>query len=64
MNTNAWIKCPVCKNKTRVQMRPDTELKNFPLFCPKCKRESLIEVKNLHVTVINDNQAKTIIHHK
>ncbi|MBQ3598021.1 MAG: cysteine-rich KTR domain-containing protein [Clostridia bacterium] len=64
MDTNAWIKCPVCNNKTRVQMRPDTELKNFPLFCPKCKQESLIEVKNLQVTVINDNQAKTVIHHK
>lgn len=64
MNTNAWIKCPVCNNKTRVQMRPDTELKNFPLFCPKCKQESLIEAKNLKVTVINDNQAKTVIHHK
>lgn len=64
MNTNDWIKCPVCKNKTRVQMRPDTELKNFPLFCPKCKQESLIEAKNLQVTVINDNQAKTVIHHK
>ena len=60
MNTNAWIKCPVCNNKTRVQMRPDTELKNFPLFCPKCKQESLIEAKNLQVTVINDNQARAI----
>lgn len=35
MNTNAWIKCPVCNNKTRVQIRPDTDLKNFPLFYPK-----------------------------
>lgn len=33
MNTNDWIRCPVCGNETRVQMRPDTELKNFPLFC-------------------------------
>lgn len=60
MNTNDWIKCPVYKNKRRVQMRPDTELKNFPLFCPKCKQESLIEAKNLQVTVINDNQAQVI----
>ena len=60
MNTNDWIKCPVCNNKTRVQMRPDTELKNFPLFCPKCKQESLIEVKNLQVTVLNDTKSKVI----
>ena len=42
-----WILCPICGNKTRVRIRKDTELKNFPLYCPKCSRESLIEVKNL-----------------
>lgn len=30
----------------------DTELKNFPLYCPKCKKESLIDVKDLQVAVI------------
>lgn len=42
-----FILCPVCGNKTRDKARADTELKNFPLFCPKCKKESLIEVKVL-----------------
>ena len=54
-----WILCPVCKSKTRVQIREDTELKNFPLYCPKCKRETLIEVKNLHIDVIKEPDAKT-----
>ncbi|HEL2837974.1 hypothetical protein JY680_18585, partial [Clostridioides difficile] len=27
-----WILCPVCGNKTRLKIRADTELKNFPLF--------------------------------
>ncbi|HFM8042043.1 TPA: cysteine-rich KTR domain-containing protein, partial [Enterococcus faecium] len=35
--------CPICGNKTRLKMREDTELKNFPLFCPKCRQEILIE---------------------
>lgn len=52
-----WIQCPVCNNKTRVRIREDTELRNFPLFCPKCKRESLIEAKNLHITVIKEPDA-------
>lgn len=47
-----WVRCPVCGNKTRLQIRADTELKNFPLYCPKCRQESLIEAKNLRVTVI------------
>ena len=54
-----WVHCPVCGNKTRLQMREDTELKNFPLYCPKCKQESLIEAKDLQVTVIKGLEAKT-----
>lgn len=47
-----WVRCPVCSNKTRNRIREDTELKNYPLFCPKCKKESLINAKDLEVTVI------------
>lgn len=49
-----WIYCPVCGSKTRLQIRLDTELKNFPLYCPKCKQESLINAKDLQVTVIKN----------
>jgi len=54
-----WIRCPICGNKTRDRMRKDTELKNFPLYCPKCKHESLIEVKDLLISVIKEPDAKT-----
>ncbi len=47
-----WIYCPICGNKTRDKIRTDTVIKNFPLFCPKCKKESLIDVENLTVKVI------------
>ena len=53
-----WIHCPVCGNKTRLQIRTDTELKNFPLYCPKCKQESLIDAKNLQITVIKKKKEK------
>lgn len=36
----------------------DTVLKNYPLYCPKCKQETLIEAKNLKVTVIREPDAK------
>lgn len=52
-----WIYCPACGNKTRLQIREDTELKNFPLYCPKCKRETLIEAKELQITVIKEPDA-------
>lgn len=41
-----WILCPVCHCRTRIKVRNDTVLLNFPLFCPKCKREFLINVVN------------------
>ena len=56
MENSKWVHCPVCGNKTRLQMRADTELKNFPLYCPKCKQETLIEAENLKVTVIKKQE--------
>ena len=49
-----WIHCPICGGKTRNKIRGDTELRNYPLYCPKCKKESLIDVKRLQVTVIKE----------
>lgn len=54
-----WVKCPVCGNKTRNKVREDTVLKQFPLFCPKCKNETLIEMDKLTMTVIKEPDAKT-----
>lgn len=54
-----WILCPVCGNKTRDRIREDTILINYPLYCPKCRQESLIGAKALQVTVIKELEAKT-----
>jgi len=48
------IRCPACGNKTHDRIREDTILKNYPLYCPKCKQEALIQVENLQVTVIKE----------
>lgn len=53
-----WVRCPVCGNKTRDRIREDTVLKNYPLYCPKCRQETLIEAKNLHITIINQSEIK------
>lgn len=52
-----WILCPICGNKTRDRIREDTVLRNYPLFCPKCKKETIIDVKNLKITVIKEPDA-------
>jgi ABC-2 type transport system ATP-binding protein len=46
-------------NKTRIKLRLDTELKNFPLFCPKCKQETLISVEKFKILVITEPDAQT-----
>ena len=46
MQKEEWILCSVCGNKTRVKIREDTVLANFPLYCPKCKPESLVDAEN------------------
>lgn len=51
-----WILCPVCGGKTRNKIRSDTILINFPIYCPKCKQENLIEVRNLDVFSVKISQ--------
>ena len=54
-----WVLCPVCGNKTRIKIRENTVLLNFPLFCPKCRQEQLINVQQLKVTIIKEPDAQT-----
>ncbi|MEE1250936.1 MAG: cysteine-rich KTR domain-containing protein [Lachnospiraceae bacterium] len=44
----------VCR---RLKARKDTVLLNFPLFCPKCKEEVLINVKDNIISVIKEPDA-------
>ena len=57
MDKTEWIRCPACCGKTRDRIREDTVLKNYPLYCPKCKQETLIEAKKLNITVIKEPDA-------
>lgn len=54
MNNNKrtphWIPCPVCKEKTDVKIYEDTVLLKFPLFCPKCNQETIVNVIQLKMT--------------
>ena len=59
MENNEWILCPVCQSKTRIRIRSDTILENFPLYYPKCKHETLITVRQQNILVIKEPDAKT-----
>ena len=49
VDQTGWIHCPKCKCKTRTKIRPDTVLKNFPVYCPKCRQEFLVDVEQLNI---------------
>ncbi len=46
-----FVLCPVCGNKTRTMIQENTEMKNFPLYCPKCKKETIINVQDMKITL-------------
>ncbi len=52
-----WLLCPRCNSKTRTKIRKDTVLENFPLFCPKCKFNALIAVKDLKINICKEPDA-------
>ena len=56
---NEWVNCPVCGNKTRNRIRDDTVLMRFPLFFPKCKNETLVDIEKFKMKVILEPDAKT-----
>lgn len=43
VDAHGWVRCPVCGGKTRVKVLAGTELVNFPLYCPKCHRETVVD---------------------
>ena len=54
MEQQTWVLCPVCNNKTRTKILETTELINFPLFCPKCKTETLINMRRQMADSLED----------
>ena len=41
------VRCPVCNGETGVKVFENTVLLNFPLICPCCKQETIINVVKL-----------------
>lgn len=42
-----WIRFLICNGKTRTKVYADTVMFKFPLYCPKCKKEIMIDVMQL-----------------
>ncbi len=54
-----WIRCPSCGSKTRDKIREDTILRNYPLYCPKCRKETLVDIAEFQMILITEPDAQT-----
>ncbi|MEE0751731.1 cysteine-rich KTR domain-containing protein [Frisingicoccus sp.] len=49
-----WVACPDCGSNTRTKLRKDTILFHQLVFCPKCKKEFLVNVNAFDVVVVKE----------
>lgn len=54
MTQYQWVLCPICRGKTRTKIRPDTEAKNLIVFCPKCKKETVMDIKDMESKAVGE----------
>lgn len=54
IDNRGWVHCPICHSKTKTKVNEDTQMHNFPLFCPKCKQESRIDVEDMQMKLTED----------
>ncbi|MED9903561.1 MAG: cysteine-rich KTR domain-containing protein [Lachnospiraceae bacterium] len=44
MEKSYWYVCPKC-GKNLLKYREDTKIVNFPVFCKRCKKETIITIE-------------------
>ena len=51
-----WLLCPLCNAQTKIKLRHDTALTNFPLTGSKCKQEALIDVRQFQAFIVVERE--------
>lgn len=41
---DGWIVCPVCGKKKVQRIEADTRVKNLPVYCARCRCESIVDI--------------------
>lgn len=56
MKNKKWLMCPMCNGKTRTMIYEETTLRYFPLYCPKCKLERIIDVEQGEIVHVQETE--------
>jgi len=61
VNTDAerslWVRCPHCDAKTRIKVYEETIMLNFPLFCRRCQKETVVNIVKLKMVISDEPDA-------
>ena len=51
---STWIPCPICGQKTRTKIFRKSVMIDFPLYCQRCKQETIINVFQFKISLSNE----------
>ncbi len=43
IDKEGWLLCTVCKRRV-LRLRPDTTAHNLPVYCKRCRRETIVNI--------------------
>ena len=51
-----FLPCPLCGTKSDTKVLPETVLVRYPLFCAKCRQETLVDVVKMKMVLSEDSE--------
>ena len=51
-----FLPCPICGMETRTKVLPETVLIRYPLFCARCRQETLVDVVKMKMVLSDDKE--------
>ena len=51
-----FLPCPICGTQSDTKVLPETVLVRYPLFCSKCRQETLVDVVKMKMVLSEDTE--------
>ncbi len=54
-----WAACPDCGGNTRTRVREDSVLFHHLMYCPRCKKNFLVNIRQFQTEVVREAEVQT-----
>lgn len=54
-----WAVCPDCGGNTRTRVREDSVLFHHLMYCPRCKKNFLVNIRQFQTEVVREAEVQT-----